>query len=230
MSDADRALSAVRHDFDRLARLDDEGWDHNGHYHDFVLRQLPARIGRALEVGCGTGGFARLLARRADRVLGIDLSPEMVRIAGERSTREANVAFEVADVMERPLPGEEFDVIATIATLHHLPFEAALPRLAAALRLGGTLVVLDLYERAGLIDTALDLLAVPAGLALRLARRGRLREDREVARAWAEHGSRDSYMTLDAIRRAASRLLPGSIVRRHLLWRYSLVWEKATGE
>jgi SAM-dependent methyltransferase len=230
MKDADRALAAVRDDFDRIAQYDVEGWGHNSHYHGLLLRQLPAQFGRALEVGCGTGSFARLLARRADRVLGIDLSPEMIRIARERSLREANIDFEVSDVMERRLPAEHFDVITSIATLHHVPFESALSRLAEAVRPGRTLVVLDLYERKGPIDRALDLVAIPAHLALSLARRGRLRESREAARLWSEHGSRDIYMSFDEIRRVASPLLPGSLVRRHLFWRYSLVWKKGTGE
>jgi SAM-dependent methyltransferase len=230
MSEDDRAIAAVRDDFDRLARLDDGGWDHNDHYHGFLLRQLPARFGRALEVGCGAGAFARLLARRAEHVLGLDLSPEMVRLAGERSVGLRNLAYEVADVLERPLLAGHFDVIASIATLHHLPYEVILPRLAGAVRPGGTLLVLDLYEREGPLDRSLDAVAIPAALALRLAHRGRLREDGDVARAWAEHGSRDIYMPFAAIRRAATRLLPSSVVRRHLLWSYSLVWRRPGGE
>jgi SAM-dependent methyltransferase len=71
----------VRADFDRLAGLSEDGWDHNAHYHAFLLGQLPTRCGQALDVGCGTGSFARLLAGRCDQVLGIDLSPRMVAVA-----------------------------------------------------------------------------------------------------------------------------------------------------
>jgi SAM-dependent methyltransferase len=61
--------------------LSEDGWDHNAHYHAFLLGQLPTRCGQALDVGCGTGSFARLLAGRCDQVLGIDLSPRMVAVA-----------------------------------------------------------------------------------------------------------------------------------------------------
>src|SRR4028118_368446 len=47
--------SVIRDDFDRIALLADEGWDHNSHYHDFLLRQLPERFRAALDAGGGTG-------------------------------------------------------------------------------------------------------------------------------------------------------------------------------
>ena len=77
--------STIRADFDRIALISQEGWNHNTHYHGFLLRQIPARLDEALDLGCGTGRFARLLAQRAERVLGLDLSPQMIRVARERS-------------------------------------------------------------------------------------------------------------------------------------------------
>jgi ubiquinone/menaquinone biosynthesis C-methylase UbiE len=75
----------VREDFDRLAVLSEgTGWGHNSHYHPFVLRQLPQHLGEALEVGCGTGEFARLLAERCERVVAVDLSPRMIEAARAR--------------------------------------------------------------------------------------------------------------------------------------------------
>jgi SAM-dependent methyltransferase len=49
-------------DFDRLAVLEDGRWDHNRHYHGWLLRRLPAECRSALDVGCGTGDFAGLLS------------------------------------------------------------------------------------------------------------------------------------------------------------------------
>lgn len=36
----------VREDFDRLADLSEEGWDHNVHYQDLLLGRLPESAGR----------------------------------------------------------------------------------------------------------------------------------------------------------------------------------------
>ena len=55
---------------------------------------------------------------------------------------------------------------------------------------------------------------------------GSVRPDPEVAAAWAEHGKVDRYMTLRQVRAVCARVLPGAEIRRHLFWRYSLVWRK----
>jgi hypothetical protein len=36
----------------------------------------------------------------------------------------------------------------------------------------------------------------------------------------------DPDMTWSQVRKAGGRLLPGARYRRHLLWRYSLLWTK----
>ena len=74
-------ISGIREDFDRIALLPEVRWGHNSHYHDFLLKHIPLHCGNALEIGCGTGKFARLLAERSDHVLALDLSPNMIRIA-----------------------------------------------------------------------------------------------------------------------------------------------------
>ncbi len=67
-------MSSAEADFDRLAQLDDEGWTANNHYHDFLLKHVPHDCENTLEIGCGTGAFARLLAKRCKRVIALDLS------------------------------------------------------------------------------------------------------------------------------------------------------------
>ena len=44
-------------------------WDHNSYYQPRLLRALPARCERVLDVGCGKGEFAIRLAERAGRCL-----------------------------------------------------------------------------------------------------------------------------------------------------------------
>ncbi|MEV4472391.1 class I SAM-dependent methyltransferase [Nonomuraea sp. NPDC049504] len=40
------------------------GFDHNEHYHELLIRGIPEGAKQALDVGCGTGAFARRLAGR----------------------------------------------------------------------------------------------------------------------------------------------------------------------
>lgn len=50
----------------------------------FVERHCP-RPGRLIDLGCGTGRLLVPFARRGFRVLGVDLSEEMLRVAGEKA-------------------------------------------------------------------------------------------------------------------------------------------------
>ena len=219
--------NSIQTDFDRIALLSGDDWDHNEHYHSFLLRHIPVHCRAALDIGCGTRAFSRRLAERSDRVVALDLSPQMIRLARERSRCYSNIEFHVADATTWDFPLERFDCVASLATLHHLPIEEMLLKMKGALRPGGVLVVLDLYRATGLFDTFTSLVAISTNLVLRLVKNGRLRERREVREAWAEHGKNDFYSTLAQISRICETALPGARMRKHLLWRYSIVWKRA---
>lgn len=226
-------MSAIERDFDRLAQFDEEGWTANNHYHNFLLRHVSAPSENVLEIGCGTGAFSRAIARRAQHVTAIDLSSEMIRVARSRSQQFPQIEFEVDDIMTRALPSAHFDCIATIATLHHLSHGDVLLKLKAALRPGGRLVVLDLYQlktnlltARGLLDAFLHVIAIGSSVTLRLVHRGRLRPPREVRAAWEAHGKTDRYLTMDEVRGLYESIFPGVVIRRHFLWRYSAIWVK----
>jgi ubiquinone/menaquinone biosynthesis C-methylase UbiE len=235
-------MSTIQQDFDRIALVSEDGAAHNDHYHNFLIRHLPPNCHDALEIGCGTGGFARRLAERSERVLALDLSPEMIRIARERSAQFPNIEFQLADISVRPLPVESFDCIATIATLHHVPIEETLLKMKTALKPGGVLLVLDLFEPArissslvpgssdalvaGLSDYLLNLLAIPVSVSLRLLHHGRLLPRREVRDAWSAHERHDIYPTMTEVHALCAQILPGAKIKKHLLWRYSIVWKK----
>jgi SAM-dependent methyltransferase len=222
-------MNTIRTDFDRLAAFDGHGWNHNDHYHLYLLRYVPELCNESLDIGCGTGTFARLLARRSQRVLGLDLSPEMVRIARERSKDFPNIEYRIADVLEQ-FPAQCFDCIASIATLHHLPLDRVLAKMKTALNPGGVLLVLDLYTVKGLVDILLSVVAIPLDLILKLVKVGRLRSAEAERRAWDEHGRHDHYLHVATVRRICWDLLPGARVKRHLFWRYTIVWQKPLEE
>lgn len=217
---------SIEADFDRLALLDDEGWTANNHYHDSLLKYVPESCENALEIGCGTGAFARELARRARRVVAIDLAAEMIRVARKRSAGIANVEFELADAMRWEFPKSQFDFVCSIATLHHLEQRELLVKMKGALKPGGVLVVLDLVESSGLVERMMDFAALGVSCGLRLIHNGRLQPPPEVRKAWEQHGKHDHYSTVRQVRQLADEILPGSVVKRCLLWRYLLVYQK----
>jgi SAM-dependent methyltransferase len=219
-------LSTVERDFDRLALFDQQSWTANNHYHDFLLRHVPTECESALEIGCGTGAFSRRLAQRARQVTAIDLSTEMTRVARSRSAAFPNIDFQVDDIVTRVLPEAKFDCIASIATLHHVPTRDVLMKISKALKPGGSLIVLDLFEPRGLQDAVLNFLAMGTSCTLRLLHNGRLRPPREVRAAWDAHGKTDRYLTIGEARSLYGSLFPGVTIRQHLLWRYSAIWKK----
>ncbi|HEV7475490.1 MAG TPA: class I SAM-dependent methyltransferase, partial [Pyrinomonadaceae bacterium] len=206
-------MSTIQQDFDRIVLVSEDGAAHNDRYHNFLLRHLPPNCQHVLEIGCGTGGFARRLAERSEvrsagslpaispQVLALDLSPEMIRLAREQSTQFPNIEFELTDICERQLPDETFDCITSIATLHHLPFAEILLKMKTALKPGGVLLILDLFEPArisdsllrGLLDYLLNFVALPVSMGLRFKHYGRLRQRPAERAAWAAHEHHDLY-------------------------------------
>jgi ubiquinone/menaquinone biosynthesis C-methylase UbiE len=220
-------MSSVEADFDRLALLDDEGWTANNQYHSSLLKHVSGNCENALEIGCGTGAFARALARRCRRVVALDLSAEMIRVAGSRSSQFKNLEFQLADAMTWAFPQSHFDFVCSIATLHHLEQRELLLKIKDALKPGGVLVVLDLVQSDSFAERMRDIVGFGVSGSLRLLYNGRLRLPAEVRKAWEQHGQHDSYLTMRQVRALADEILPGSSVERCLLWRYKLVYQKA---
>ena len=86
---------------------------------DYVAKHVGARdIGtvKILDAGCGTGLVGKHLATRGAKNLdGIDLSPEMLRIA-----QQTNIytSLEVADMSQRlDIPTESYDVVVCVGTM-----------------------------------------------------------------------------------------------------------------
>jgi ubiquinone/menaquinone biosynthesis C-methylase UbiE len=219
-------MPSVEEDFDRLALLDEEGWTANNSYHSSLLRHVPKSCENALEIGCGTGAFARELAKRCSRVVALDLSSEMVRVARARPGEFENLQFEIADAMTWNFPQSHFDFVCSIATLHHLNQRELLMKIRESMKPGGVLVVLDLVESDSLIERFCDVVALGVSGGLRLIHNGRLQPPAEVRKAWEHHGKHDSYLTMRQVRALADELLPGSTAKRCLLWRYLLVYQK----
>jgi ArsR family transcriptional regulator len=112
-----------------------------------LLAALPARIGRLLDIGTGTGRLLELVAPRVESALGVDASREMLALARARLTERhlAHCAVRQADMYRLPLPDAAFDVVTLQMVLHYAEDPAAaLAEAARVLRPGGQLLVVDL--------------------------------------------------------------------------------------
>ena len=66
-----------------------------------ILRHGGVRDGLVVDLGCGSGIWARVLSRAGYDVLGVDLSRAMVRIARRKAPR---AKFRVASLLDTPIP------------------------------------------------------------------------------------------------------------------------------
>ena len=105
--------------------------------------------GVVADLGAGEGTLAQMLARQAERVIAVDLSPKMVEFGSELAKRHdlKNLEYRLGDIEEPPLDDASVDLAFLSQALHH----AGSPQnaLAQAFRIvkpGGQLVVLDLLQ------------------------------------------------------------------------------------
>ncbi|HEX5587245.1 MAG TPA: class I SAM-dependent methyltransferase [Acidimicrobiia bacterium] len=107
---------------------------------------------RLLEYGAGTGLVSQALRDAVGAITMVDTS------AGMRSVMERKVADGViadarvwnVDLATEPAPDEQFDLIVTAMTLHHIPHvEPVLANFARLLVTGGHLCIADLEEEDG---------------------------------------------------------------------------------
>lgn len=95
---------------------------------------------KVLDVACGTGVlFPYYLELGAESVTGVDLSPEMIRIAGEK-VKDSRIKLICADAEE--IGGSGFDCVVLFNALPHFPEPGRLiSSLSDRLRPGGRLTI-----------------------------------------------------------------------------------------
>jgi ubiquinone/menaquinone biosynthesis C-methylase UbiE len=111
-----------------------------------IVRLMPkAQV--ATDLGCGPGDLLPRLAERADRVIGVDHSPNMLAIARGRMGEEERVSLRLGDLTHLPLGDGEADFAVMSMVLHHLPTPGdGLREARRVIAPGGTLVVADFAQ------------------------------------------------------------------------------------
>lgn len=152
-------------------------------------RACPADV--AIDLACGTGDVvAHLRGHRVGRVIGLDVTPDMLVIA---RTRAPDVAWVQGDMTRLPFGTATASLATTAYGLRNVPdLDGALAEAARVLRPGGRLVALD-FNRPGsplvrwVYLTYLDLVGGLLG--------------------WLLHGEADTYRYIPA----SIRRYPGAV-------------------
>lgn len=113
-----------------------------------IEKLLPGNLILA-DIGCGTGSLTLELARFARKVIGVDLSGEMLRRARAiaKARELANIEFRQGDVHKLPLAAHSIDAVFCVMVLHFLPDPArAIAGLCRVVRPGGAIILVDLVK------------------------------------------------------------------------------------
>jgi 2-polyprenyl-3-methyl-5-hydroxy-6-metoxy-1,4-benzoquinol methylase len=167
-------------------------------------------------VGCGEGILARELSELILQVTAIDLDEPSIALA-QRQDAGAGIEYIHGNFLDYGFEPESFDFIASVAALHHMDANAGLDRMRQLLRPGGTLAVVGCARSSSAADLPFEIAGILANRVLRAVRT-----------SW-EHSAPIVWPppeTYASMRQIGRRNLPGARYRRHLLWRYSLIWTK----
>ena len=161
----DRSPRATQATYDHIAEHFAATREHAWPETTAFLEQRHGHLG--LDVGCANGRNAELLADHCDRVVGLDISRNLLAEARERAA-ERGLAVELVqgDASRLPFASATVDLAVYVATLHHLPTTAdrrrSLDELGRVLSPGGRALVSawstahDRFDREEEFDTTVD--------------------------------------------------------------------------
>lgn len=136
------AEAAPRYDFVTkvLSFGGDAVWKHK------LVDALPGGAETALDLACGTGDICFLLAERFEqlRIEGVDLTQEMLDIAGQRNTFGDRIRFVRGDLGQLLQADDSVDLVTGSYALRNAPdLQVALAEIHRVLKPGGTAAFLD---------------------------------------------------------------------------------------
>ena len=111
------------------------------HLHRYAIARDLAVGKAALDIACGEGYGANLLAETASKVIGVDCSEAAIAHAKEKYRRE-NLEFRVGDCLAIPVESESIDLAVSFETIEHIAeHELMLAEIKRVLRQDGALVI-----------------------------------------------------------------------------------------
>lgn len=109
-----------------------------------VRSKLPESCPVLADLGCGLGDMIEALKGKADKVIGVDNSPKMLELAGQRLSGIKGLSLRIGELSHLPLKDGEADCAVMSMVLHHMsqPMDA-LRESARAMKPGGELIIVD---------------------------------------------------------------------------------------
>jgi len=92
-----------------------------------------------LEIGCGTGLFTQEIVKTKNKIIAIDISPDLLAIA-QNNIKAKNISFKIDNAYQTSFVPNTFDFIIGSSILHHLEINQALKEFHRILKPGGKLI------------------------------------------------------------------------------------------
>ncbi|WP_371400416.1 class I SAM-dependent methyltransferase [Kribbella sp. NBC_00662] len=214
----DQSFDHLAERYDRLGELTEDA------VADWLPTVLPERRRRAIDLGCGAGRHAIVLAEYFDQVDAIDLSGPMIRLARRKRPR-SNITYLESNILDTT---GQYDFVTSSATLHHVTdLPAVLRHIRSLVAVGG---------RAALTDTVSPRPANPRwwlyGGELRKLARNLVRRNPdawEIFRLgtgdWLDHRVSDRYLSRAGFEQTYGAVFPGGTFTR-VGHQHAVVWPR----
>jgi len=101
---------------------------------------------KVLDVGCGTGRYCELLAKRGAKVVGIDPSQKMLEYAKRKITVDCRFELLCGRIEDMELPSNHFNVVVSALTFGHISqLDRVIMKVSRIIKKEGRLIVSDIH-------------------------------------------------------------------------------------
>jgi len=142
-STADGNIGVIRQEFKKQASL----YAPHPKAIDFVMSEVGAVSGDALDVASGTGVFARALAASCAKVVAFDATKEMLARA-ERTAVDLgihNIEYQLGDASQLPFEDQSFNIVTSRLAIHHFANPGAIvSEMMRVCKKGGRVILADI--------------------------------------------------------------------------------------
>jgi ubiquinone/menaquinone biosynthesis C-methylase UbiE len=101
---------------------------------------------RVLDVGCGTGRYCELLAKRGAKVVGIDPSSKMLEHARRKIIPSCRFELRFGRIEDMNFPSSHFNVVVCALTVGHMrELEPVMREISRVIKIRGRLIMSDIH-------------------------------------------------------------------------------------
>jgi ubiquinone/menaquinone biosynthesis methyltransferase len=157
----EQLFSRIAAKYDLLNKILSFGADRK--WKRLAVSMLPRTdVKRCLDLGCGTGDMAMLLAERYPQaeVIGLDINKDMIECAKKRHSSE-NLEFVRGDMCDIPFDDNSFDIVTGSYAIRNAPdLHKSLSEIIRVSRPGGWVCLMDFSKPANKLLQKLELLFI----------------------------------------------------------------------